>query len=180
MLAVHVCYAKIFSLGIFRIVQYLFIIPEIKAKLMDTDKFFSYILPTVSVILICVFLTNPNITGFIVLNQTKILKAEIKIILDADGFIPEGSVVTVSLNNENSSMNIEEFISKSGEYNYIYGTLSDINYTGYGYSGSGTYIVDLSEFNINRKLASGNYTLVTRIIYNSTIISEGKKDIVIW
>jgi hypothetical protein len=143
-----------------------------------------FLLPMVTFIVIAfVFFVRPEITGFIVSSPgrtEKILGAKIRVSIAKGGLIPEGSVITIYLNGQNSSLPIRDFMLKSGRiYNYTYGTLPQINYRGYGYSGEHTYSLDISEFGLNTNLKPGNYTLMTEISYENFVISHTMQNIII-
>lgn len=143
-----------------------------------------YILPIVSVILIALFLANPDITGLIVGtggpdNDIKQLSGKVRITV-RENIIPEDSVVTVYLNGQNSGMPVKEFIEKSGEaYELAYGQITEIGYEGRGYAGEHSYTLDLSEFDLDLYLEPGEYTLITEVSYENFVISSISEDILI-
>jgi hypothetical protein len=143
-----------------------------------------YILPIVSVILIALFLANPDITGLIVgtggpADDIKELSGKVRITV-RENIIPEDSVVTVYIDNQNSSMPVREFIERSGEaYELAYGQIPEIGYEGRGYAGGHSYTLGLSEFGLDLYLAPGEYTLITEVSYGNFVISSISEDILI-
>jgi hypothetical protein len=138
-----------------------------------------YVLPAITfVVFSLLFLfAKPTITGFAVSPQEKIISIDLKI--TADGILPETALISVILENERGSieiekMNVNEFIKK---YNVSFvlteGRNEKAGYEGEGYSGSSEVriIKDLG------KIQSGKYDLITRISYNENLISETKKEI---
>ena len=98
--------------------------------------------------------------------------------------LPEYSIVRVSILDSSKNlikngmgyMDVKEFLELSGEeINYTYGVNKNIGYEGYGYMGEHTYYINLSNFNVNRMLRPGVYTLITEIVYNDSIISSGER-----
>jgi hypothetical protein len=142
-----------------------------------------YIVPIVSVILIALFLANPGMTGLIVgtggpASENSQLSGKIRITV-LENIIPEDSVVTVYIGNQNSSMPVKEFMEKSGEaHELAYGRIPEIGYEGRGYAGR-SYTLDLSEFGLDLYLAPGEYTLITEVSYGNFVISNTSEDILV-
>jgi len=142
-----------------------------------------FIFPIVSIFLILALFLNPGMTGMIVgtgvPSEIKHLSAQVKITI-RENIIPEDSVVTVSLDDQTSSMSIKEFIEKSGEeYELKEGEIPEIGYEGYGYAGEDPFLLDLSKFGLDLDLEPGEYTLLTEISYENFVISSISEEIVI-
>ncbi len=142
----------------------------------------AYVFPIISIFIIVALFLNPDITGLIIgtegSSEIKHLSAKVRITV-SDIIIPEGSVVTVSLGNQSSSMPIKEFIEKSGEeYEFKYDQIPEIGYEGYGYA-EGHYTLDLSEFDLDLDLEPGEYTLVTEISYENFVLSNTAEEILV-
>jgi hypothetical protein len=109
------------------------------------------------------------------------LTARIRISATTDHAIPEGSSIIVTIygfSSENanikrqSSMPIEEFIMASGhEPSLSEGELPSIGYIGPGYTGS-NYTVDLSLFDIDRRLPIGKYVLKSEVLYKDQTVTK--------
>ncbi len=141
-----------------------------------------YILPIMSVILIVILAMRPDITGFMVARPSGPLEnqifANISMSINEDGFIPEDSLVTVYLDDRSSSMGFKEFIDKTGTgYNRMKGEIPDIDYEGYGFGGTYTYAIDISEFDLNTILEPGEHNLIVEVSYENYVISHTSQTI---
>lgn len=143
-----------------------------------------YTLPIISIILIAVFLINPDLTGLVVgggetPDETlKHLTGKVRITVFE--IIPRDSIVTVFLGDQSSDMPLREFIAKSGErYIIEYGQIPEIGYEGEGYAGGYSYTLELSEFDLDLNLEPGSYTLITEVSYGDFVLSSTAEDIII-
>ncbi len=143
-------------------------------------KIMAYVLPIMSIValVIIILFFRPQVTGFFIA-QPK-LNAEIKI--TADEILPENAEIHIFLEKDNvsvkeiSSSTITEFVNKflgQEALQYKYGTNSQLNYEGFGYSGSNVFSINL---NIN-DLKAGNYILRTEIIWQDKIVSETEQQV---
>jgi|GEM_PF-5974910 len=140
-----------------------------------------FIFPVMSLIIVLVLALQLDITGMItgVPDVNKQLSARVSIKV-SEGMIPEDSVVTVSLENQTSTMPLKEFIERSGsEYELEEGEIPEIGYNGYGYSGEDPFLLELSEFGLDLDLGPGEYTLITEIMYENFVISSTSEEILI-
>ena len=142
----------------------------------------SILLPLFSIaaILLFVNITNNTITGSVVFNQnsTRYIDADVSLTTYPDEILPENAYIVITLDNSTSKMSVKEFIQRTGMgYDYTYGSVPAANYLGRGYTGNYTYRLNLSQFNVNRKVGFGNHVFTTSIIYKGTILSERAKTI---
>lgn len=109
---------------------------------------------------------------------------EVQVILQAGDFLPKDTVIEISVENQTSSLTLEEFLTKSGsgltlEEGDFYS--SEISLTGsgegYGIQVTNTYYLNTSEFGIPPLKIPGTYNVVTKIIYNGSILEETSKSI---
>ncbi len=136
-----------------------------------------YILPIMSVLLVFAFAFGPGITGFMVAGPVE-LSANISVSISEDGFIPEDSLVTVYLDDRNSSMDFKEFIRRTGQGQSVTRDyIPEIGYEGYGYAGTYTYILDISEFNLDNVVEPGVHNLTVEVSYENYVISHTSQKI---
>ena len=138
-----------------------------------------YILPLISLVVIISFLlaTKPSPTGMAVLeiNATpdRAITAKVTLKLSKNELIPEDALVVVILDDREASMPIKKFIEISNQpYNYTKGTLHIADYEGYGYIGDYSYSIELSNFELDTKILTGEHTFTTKIIYNEKVLYE--------
>ncbi|MCD6590688.1 MAG: hypothetical protein J7K72_01815 [Candidatus Aenigmarchaeota archaeon] len=138
------------------------------------------ILPLISLALLLSFYINPDITGFMVASPEAKIFANVSISISPDGFIPEDSVIMIYLDKRNASMNIKDFIKKTGEaYDYREGELKEIGYRGFGFGGVYSYSLPISEFDIDCKVHPGKHNLTTEVIYKDFVLSRSAESIYI-
>lgn len=138
-----------------------------------------YILPFISLIIIIGFFifTKPTPTGMAVLDinssPERTITAKVTLKLSKNELIPESALVIVMLDDRKASMPIKKFIEISKQpYNYIKGELDIVNYKGYGYVGDYTYSIDLENFDLDKKIFTGDHTFTTKIVYNNKVLYE--------
>ncbi|MCK5022640.1 MAG: hypothetical protein KAS04_00560 [Candidatus Aenigmarchaeota archaeon] len=133
-----------------------------------------YILPIVSVLFVIFSFTNPDLSGYIVADSgTSELSADISVSISTDGFIPVDSIVTVYLDDVSSSMKFTDFIEKSdNEKNIVNCKIEQMSYSGKCYTGPYTYILDISEFDIDTITETGNHMIVIEVSYGNFVISR--------
>ncbi|MCK4531726.1 MAG: hypothetical protein KAT94_02565, partial [Candidatus Aenigmarchaeota archaeon] len=136
-----------------------------------------YILPIISVLIVLILILRPDITGFMVAEPLSV-PAGISVSINEDGFIPEDSIVTVYLGSQNSSMDFKEFVRRTGRgYERIRAEIPKIGYDGYGYAGIYTYVLDISEFDIDTILEPGEHNLTVEVSYGNYVISHTSQKI---
>ena len=124
-------------------------------------KFLPYVLPVLTIVIISsILFINPTITGFAVANQFNI-----EVSTSNGFFVPEDSLVVVSLNNKKTEMPIEEFISKSG---------GKYELTDDGFTGDYTYLLNLDEFG----LEFDEGILIVEVMHDGNLISHYEKEII--
>ena len=139
----------------------------------------SVVIPVISAALLLMFLIRPEITGLAVV-PGGVLQADIEVTTAEGVILPSPSLVEVNVGVEVSSMQIEAFISKSGQpYEIVDGEVPEIGYTGPGYTGNHTYSVPISEFGLGRKVRPGRHALGVKIIYDGVVISRSEREIVV-
>ncbi len=140
-----------------------------------------YILPVLSILAVVVFLLRPDVTGFVTARTpVSELVANISILINQDGFVPEDAVITVYLDDRSASMPFSEFVKKAGSgHNMIYGNVPAIGYEGKGYGGIYNYALEISAFGIDTVVASGEHTLKMEVSYDGRIISQNTQTITV-
>lgn len=140
-----------------------------------------YIVPFLSIVIILFFLfffkTPETPTGLTALDITeeRTITAKVTLKLSKNELIPEDSLVIVMLDDKETSMPIKQFIELSQQpYEYIQGKQPIASYEGYGYIGDYTYSIDLSNFDLDRKVLSGDHKFTTKIIYKEKVLYEKK------
>ncbi len=121
-------------------------------------------------------ISGNGFTGRIAGSEMVKMEAQIRLNASGTGVIPPGSVVSVAIfgvtRNETavyreSDMEIMEFFERSGGVPEMReGSLEAIGYSGPGYAGGRGYAVDISEFDIDRRLPAGSYMLSVNITYD--------------
>jgi hypothetical protein len=139
-----------------------------------------FILPVLSVVLVAVLLTRPDITGLAVAKPSGAdaseISANITVIIPGDGFVPEGSEVLIYLDDREAKMGIAEFINRTGAaYDRGMGKVQNIGYEGYGFEGAHTYQLGLTYFGVDTSVEPGNHTLVVLVLYGKNIISRSSQ-----
>lgn len=147
-----------------------------------------YIVPLISLIIIFSFLIFTKQTespvGMAVLDIDTIpensVTAKVTLKLSKNELIPENALVIVMLDDKKASMPIKQFIMLSNQpFNYTEGTLPIADYEGYGYIGDYTYSIDLSNFDLETKVAAGNHKFTTKIVYKDMVLYEKETSFVI-
>ncbi len=138
-----------------------------------------YVVPFFSILIIIGFFifTKPTPTGMTVLdiNATteRTITAKVTLKLSKNELIPESALVIVMLDDRKASMPIKKFIEISKQpYNYTKNTLPLADYEGYGYIGDYMYSIELSNFDLNTKVLTGDHTFTTKIVYNNKVLYE--------
>jgi len=130
----------------------------------------AYILPVLTLVFLTAVLLRPDITGFMVAQPEERASVNITVTVTTDGFIPEHSVVSVSLDGRNTSMDFGEFVKRTKMgYNRTMGSLPEADYEGYGFSGTYEYTLDISEFGYEA-LPPGTHELVLELSYGDYVI----------
>ena len=143
------------------------------------DSRLSFVVPAISAAIIALVLMRPEITGFAV-SPGGIMQAGIMVATAEGVILPRDSVVTISIDEEEASMPVSAFISKSARpYELVEGEVPEIGYEGLGYTGNHTYMVQLSEFDLARDLQPGTHTLTVKITYKGVVISASEREIVV-
>jgi hypothetical protein len=139
----------------------------------------AYILPVISVFLVSILILRPDITGFMVAGPLETaISANISVSVNEGGFIPEDSIVTVYLDERDSSMGFRDFVDKTGKgFKRTKGEVQEIGYEGYGFGGAYTYVLDIGEFDLDTVLEPGNHTLVVEVIHGNYVISHTSQNI---
>ena len=140
-----------------------------------------YILPVLSILAIIVFLLRPELTGFVTaVAPVSELAANIIIMINQDGFVPENAVISVYLDDRSAGMRFSEFVKKSGMgHNMIYGSVPAIGYEGNGYGGVYNYVVSISEFSLDTAVSPGEHELRIEVTYDGRIISQNNQTVTI-
>lgn len=130
-----------------------------------------YILPIISVFIVLALVLRPDITGFMAAEPLENQISAVSVSINEDGFIPEDSLVTVYLDEQNSTMDFKEFVRRTGRgYERIIDEIPKIGYDGYGYAGIYTYVLDISEFDIDTILEPGEHNLTIEVSYGNYVI----------
>jgi hypothetical protein len=140
------------------------------------------IMPVLSVVMVAVLLSRPDITGLAVAKPSGAgaseISANITVIIPEDGFVPEGSEVLIYLDDREASMGIADFINKSGaSYDRGLGKIQSIGYEGYGFTGAHSYVLGISDFGIGASVEPGSHSLVVLVLYGKNIISRSSQTI---
>lgn len=141
-----------------------------------------FILPLVSALLLLVLLARPDITGLMAAKSavpgSSNISANITVRVNGDGFIPDGSLVAVHLDDRSSAMDFGEFVRRTGAaYNRTKEEVPQISYDGYGYRGAHAYSLDISEFGIDTLVAHGSHTLKITVSYKDYVFSSTSQTI---
>ncbi len=139
--------------------------------------------PIISFALVLALLTRPDITGFAVAGQSGqagvSISANASVSIAEDGFVPDGSVVAVGLDDRTSSMDFGEFVGRTGaDYSHAEGSMPGIGYEGYGYAGPYEYSLDISEFGLDTDVESGDHMLTINVSYDGFVFSSSLEKIV--
>jgi len=139
------------------------------------------VLPMLSVVLVLILLTRPDITGLMAAKPSDEpgminISANVSITIKDGGFIPEGSIVTVYLDDRSSSMGFGEFVKMTGAA-YSRTSQQATGYEGYGYGGPYTYSLDVSEFGIDTAVAKGRHTLMFKVGLDDRVFSSNSQNI---
>jgi hypothetical protein len=142
-------------------------------------KIIPYILPMLTILIVAslFIFARPAITGFFVAQKPS-LDAQIRI--TAAEVLPENATIHIFLEKDNLLMkeiltsDISEFIRSYTQKNlqYIYGINHELNYEGYGFSGSNVF--DISS---DAGALKGQYTLKTEILYLGKVVSETEQEV---
>jgi len=142
-----------------------------------------FVWPLISIAIVLFLLMGPDITGFIVAGgppQESEISAKVAVTINEDSFIPENALVTVYLDDRKASMPFSNFVTRTGSaYNRLKEQVTKINYDGYGYGGPYTYALDVSEFDLDTKVGSGEHELVIEVSYGDYIMSSNSQKITI-
>ncbi len=135
-----------------------------------------YILPIITIFGFIVYaFINPEITGFATIDQVKI-SSDIRVELDPDVVMPEDSIVVVSINGEESTLTLDDFIKRTNQdYKYEQGSFPEIEYTGPGYTGNYTYTLTLEDFNLGLVEPRNKYLLEIDVKYKEHLISHSEE-----
>lgn len=140
-----------------------------------------YILPLASVLLLLALLVRPEITGFMTAGGSSAyssISANVTVQIIGDGFIPEGSLVRVSLDGRNASMAFGEFVAMTGSaFDRISENITEIGYYGNGFAGPHSYSLGISQFAIDTLVPTGNHTLAIAVIYGDNVLSNSLQTI---
>lgn len=138
-----------------------------------------YILPIISVFIVLGFISNPEITGLMVAEPSKTrISADISVSINEDGFIIEDSLVTVYLDDRKSEMAFSEFVRRTGRsYERVRAEIPEIGYDGYGYAGIYTYVLDVSEFDLDTVVEPRVHTLRVKVSYGDHVFSDTSQKI---
>ena len=145
----------------------------------------SLILPITSFFIIIgfVFYGNPSYTGMVTYeigNSTRMIQSDVILKTKENEIVPEYAIIKISLDDKRAMLTVKEFIEKTKKpFNYTYGSLEKISYTGYGYSGNYSYTLNLSDFSINTTINLGSHSFVTEITYEDKILFRQEKDIIV-
>lgn len=133
-----------------------------------------YILPVMSILAVLILFLRPDITGFVVAGPSENqIFANISVSINEDGFIIEDSLVTVYLDDRKSEMVFSEFVRRTGRsYERIRAEVPEIGYDGYGFGGVYTYVLDISEFDIDTVVDRGAHTLRVKVSYGEHVFSD--------
>ena len=139
----------------------------------------SILLPVLTITVLFVLFARPQMTGFLV-GPESVVSADIKITTAGGVILPADSLVTVTLGEEASSMPISLFIQKSGgTFEFVRGSVPELGYEGWGYTGNHTYIVPLSEFNMTRAVGPGEHSIGVKIEYSGHLISSTEEKVLV-
>ncbi len=138
------------------------------------------VLPAASLAIVAALLASPEMTGFAVgvPGGRSDISANVSIRIAEDGFVPDGSLVTVDLDGRSASMDFGEFVGRSGASSVrILADVPAIDYSGYGYGGPHAYSLGLEAFGIGTDVAPGRHVLTINVSYGNFTISSSSQDI---
>jgi hypothetical protein len=138
--------------------------------------FLPYLLPLITLVGIAIFaFSNPEITGLAVANTDEI-SSRIRLDLSEGVVVPADAIVEVYLDDQRSSLSVEEFIEKTGEdFRYEDGVFVDIGYKGGGYTGNFVYRLGLEDFGLGEVDRKDSHVLRIKVVYGSQLISESER-----
>jgi hypothetical protein len=138
-----------------------------------------YILPLLSILAVIVFFLRPDITGFVTATApSSEVTANISIMINQDGFIPENALVTVYLDDRSAGMPFSEFVRRAGSgHNMLYASVPEIGYEGNGYGGVYAYSLGISAFGLDTAVTPGEHTLKIEVSYEGRVISQNNQTI---
>ncbi len=140
-----------------------------------------------------VFLLRDNYFGFSVLDfgvhkhsPGDDLSGEVRLVLEAGEFIPVGSLIEVSLEDQSSSLPLGDLIQQSDsslevtEGNYSLNNVP-LNGSGSGYAinSDREMVVNLSEFALTVPVEEGTYTLSIILKYLDTVLVRSGEEVVV-
>lgn len=139
----------------------------------------AYVLPVLSLVIVLLLASNPEITGFMVAEpEESRISANITVSINQDGFVTEESVVTVYLDDQKAEMPFREFVKKTGQdYNRVKSEVPSIGYDGYGYTGVYTYSLGISEFGIDTVVGPGKHRIRTQVSHGEHVFSDTTQEI---
>lgn len=138
-----------------------------------------FILPIASVLLVLAVLMRPDFTGFIAAGTPEDGETpQVSVTISGDGMIPEDSVITVYLDDQEASMGFRDFVEKTGkDFRRIHGEIPEIGYEGYGFGGSNTYSLEISDFGLVLSPGSGEHVLTIEVAYGNFVISRASSPV---
>tara|TARA_Y100000310_G_C20620292_1_gene782916 strand:- start:20 stop:481 length:462 start_codon:yes stop_codon:yes gene_type:complete len=152
---------------------------------MDGKVIVSFLLPVMSIAFVFgfLFVTEPTITGFAVVNSSGALRdldARVTLSTSSGEVIPENAYVVVTIDRKQAFMTVKDFILKSGqEFNYTSGSLDAVSYSGLGFSGDYVYELWLSDFSLDRRVLSGVHTVKMEILYLQHTLLEKSEEVIV-
>jgi len=156
---------------------------------MKPKEMLAYVVTSMAIVSMIFILSGSDMTGRAASLPPEEINAQIKVVTSPAKVIPPDSAVVVYLEGtsinatairRNASMGIGEFFRLSGRVPEIReGELPALGYYGMGYTGTGEYVINVSDFPIDRRLPPGNYTLRTAVSYKGSVIASMEKGIVV-
>ncbi|MBI2148253.1 hypothetical protein HYU23_01095 [Candidatus Woesearchaeota archaeon] len=137
---------------------------NIKTKALQTTA----ILGVLGLFILTLLLVRPEITGFAFYESGTVNES---IYFEINNFIPNSSIVQLEFDNKNYTKPVNNFLSEISNK-------SINNETVYGYNIS-NLTINSTVFEIPVPTKSGNYSLVSRIIDNNTILAENLTEITV-